>query len=227
MDHFGHKSNSTYFVDLDFARAHHVYSLFWECARSYESRFSNPEVPSGGRFNYALGGMTCVFKRSIGIFQKYEIWTRVCYWNEKWAYIISHFVQEGVVKPRTFSDMATEHSKASLPFPEDEMHVEKPRPTIYAVIVSKVVFKEGRKTIPPVEFLRTGNFLPEVADEETESNNLGERDEKPSRASTTRELWDSINRKKARGQSTMEAVMGLEDGVQLFDEDVEIAFRKY
>lgn len=58
-----------------------------------------------GRFVAALGAMTISFKREIGPFGRYEIWTRVLSWDERWIYMVSHFVKAGFIRPRVFSDM--------------------------------------------------------------------------------------------------------------------------
>ena len=52
----------------------------------------------------ALGGVTCTFKRELKPYRKYEIWTRVLSWDEKWVYVISHIVKPDSANPTAYSD---------------------------------------------------------------------------------------------------------------------------
>lgn len=228
MDYFGHKSNSTYVLDLDFARSHHIYGLFRQCARYYESRFNESNTASAGRFNYALGGISSVFKRPLALFQRYEIWTRVCYWDEKWVYMISHFVKEGCVKPRSYSD-STAHPAANSQWSEDGDINQCDDSIIHAVMVSKVVFKEGRKTIPPAVFFQTGDLLPQPESKiaGVEYNERRGEVDKERENNDGSQLWQAINREKSRGRTIMESIQGLDDGVGLFDKNVQVAFWRF
>ncbi|KAJ5719110.1 hypothetical protein N7493_007565 [Penicillium malachiteum] len=227
MDYFGHKSNSTYFLDMDFARGHHIYGLFRDCARSYEARYSTGATNCAGRFNFALGGTACLFKRPILLFQNYEIWTRVCYWDEKWAYFVSHFVDAGIVKPHKFTDMQAGPRMNIRPETDEELRGDS-QPTIYTVLVTKVVFKEGRKTIPPVEFFQAGGLLPTNIDHDMEINDYEtSQHEKEREEDRGYSLWSEIDQEKSKGQSTMESIIGLEDTMGLFDKDMKVAFRYY
>ena len=171
-----------------------------------------------------------MFKKSLTLFQRYEIWTRVCYWDDKWVYLISHFVKEGCVKPGSYSDSTTtQTAKNDLHRSSDEDTKDCDEAVLYAVVVSKVVFKEGRKTIPPAVFFESGDLLPEREDEVAsggEHNRLDAVDKEMGGNNNSR-LWEAINREKSRGRSTMESIQGLEDGVGLFDKDVQFAFRRY
>lgn len=82
-----HKSDSTYFADLDVARAHTMGVLL----RTGLARLNKgdeqglPEVVSSapGKYGVALGGVSCFFQRQIEPLQQFEIYTRVLAWDRK------------------------------------------------------------------------------------------------------------------------------------------------
>ncbi|KAJ1326213.1 thioesterase family protein [Microdochium nivale] len=152
VDYNIHKSNSTYFADLDVSRTHLIAHLL---ARGCHTAGNNartrlvldPSDPSGakparGKFGVMLGAVSCSFKREIRPFVKYEMWSRVLAWDRKWMYIITHFVERGVAKP-------------GKPLPEGW---EK---KIHATAVSKYVFKIGRLTVHPAVLVGASGLLPE------------------------------------------------------------------
>ncbi|KAK6330512.1 hypothetical protein TWF696_003401 [Orbilia brochopaga] len=122
-----HKSNSTYFSDLDIARTHLVAHLIKKALRLRRQRGDKP-------LYVALGGVACLFRREIKPYQRYEVWSRVLAWDEKWFWVISHFV-------------SAEKDRSG-------------KRKIYASSLSKYVFKVERKTIPPVEVLEESGLLP-------------------------------------------------------------------
>ncbi|KAF3941713.1 hypothetical protein ABW19_dt0205523 [Dactylella cylindrospora] len=124
-----HKSNSTYFSDLDIARTHLVAHLIKKSLRLRRQRGDKP-------LYVALGGVVSLFRREIKPYEKYEIWSRVLSWDDKWFWVVSHFVS----------------AKG------DPKHDGKRK--IYASSLSKYVFKVERKTIPPIEVLEESGLLP-------------------------------------------------------------------
>lgn len=133
----GHKSNSTYFSDLDLARTDLLIDIFDEAFMHYKK--------TKGRYPYVpLGSVSCVFKREIKPFQKYVIRSRVLGWDDKWLFVISRFEFE---PPKGEPAKAGTKSNAKA-FPSNES-----RGKLAAIGLSKYVFKLGRKTIPPEEFL--------------------------------------------------------------------------
>ena len=179
LDYNLHKSNGTFFTDLDIARGHHVYCLFRVGIKKYESpksKSNSTKLPPG-RFIMALGGVTCTFKREIKPYWKYEIWTRVLSWDEKWVYIISHVVKPGSVNPTTYSDQPwrrnrTLYSKKTASIPHKPNQARESgnssessptlsvHPAVYAVSIAKYAFKRGRITIPASTFLQACDLLP-------------------------------------------------------------------
>ncbi|KAL9097681.1 MAG: hypothetical protein Q9165_000007 [Trypethelium subeluteriae] len=124
LDYNLHKSNSTYFADLDVARAQLMLCLFRtgierlikgeETVMVEETRLSGSvarygvenhaqeALKGGGKFLIALGGISCHFKKEIKAYSGYEIWTRVLSWDRKWIYLVSHIVKRGLAKPEEY-----------------------------------------------------------------------------------------------------------------------------
>ncbi|KAL1862402.1 hypothetical protein Plec18167_005793 [Paecilomyces lecythidis] len=138
-----HKSNSTYFSDLDVSRTALVTRLYTP-GMSIVSKQLDKELldaSKGGKppkkkapMYIALGSVYCTFKREIKPFELYEIQSRVAAWDKKWLYTISFFLR-----------------------PEKRKGQGK---TLFAVAISKYVVKKGRLTVPPERVLRASGFLP-------------------------------------------------------------------
>lgn len=80
----GHKSNSTYFSDLDIARTDLVVWLL--------NKFFRDTHKANGRWAYVpLGSVYCNFKKEIKPLQRYTIVSRVLGWNQKWLIVESRF----------------------------------------------------------------------------------------------------------------------------------------
>ncbi|KAI0206703.1 capsule polysaccharide biosynthesis protein [Astrocystis sublimbata] len=149
VDYNVHKSNSTYFADLDVSRTHLVGHLLASgCAALSNNAVtklvmnpSDPSKPAKGAFNVLLGGVQCSFKKELKPYQRFEMWSRILSWDRKWMYIVTHYVEKGAVK--------------SGSKPEDW---EK---KIHASAVSKYVFKIGRLTVHPATLIGASNMLPE------------------------------------------------------------------
>ncbi|KAA6409584.1 MAG: hypothetical protein FRX48_06195 [Lasallia pustulata] len=159
-----HKSNSTYFSDLDVARTHLVTAL---CARGMGvvHRDMEREEGKGGFVKVMLGGVYCGFRREIKPYQGYEIWTRVLAWDRKWLYMVSHFVEAGAVRPGRYIMQAgnkrTERPKPASSAEERATGAkQQAHPAILASSVAKYVFKQGRRTVAPERILRASNLLP-------------------------------------------------------------------
>ncbi|KAI0394301.1 capsule polysaccharide biosynthesis protein [Xylariaceae sp. FL0594] len=169
VDYNIHKSNSTYFADLDVSRSHlvahllargcHALSrnavtkLVLEPPRSREKQEEKEEKregeerrPAKGKFNIMLGGVQCSFKKEIKPYGRYEIWSRILSWDRKWMYIVTHFVEKGAaVANKSGSD-------------KNNNNWEK---RIHASAVSKYVFKMGRLTVHPAIVIEASGLLPE------------------------------------------------------------------
>jgi hypothetical protein len=143
-----HKSNSTFFTDLDISRAGLLSSLF-----SHALRNVGP-ASSGGRrtgANLILGGTQAVFYREIKPYQTYEVHSQILAWDAKWTFVVSYFL-------RTGARLEPEDVGGSQRLLKDE----KARKQLYAVAVSKYVAKAGRATLPPAELLEAGRYTARI-----------------------------------------------------------------
>ena len=199
-DYNFHKSNSTYFADMDIARAHLVSYLLKNWLRG-TSRPSNTLTPmpehlkldGSRRVSIALGAVSCHFRKEIPPFTKYEIWTRVLCWDEKWFYIVCHFVKCGAVAPAQTSSSDTGHTNGntSRTTKSGSTQIDPPSAAIYATGITRYVFKEGRITVPPELFLTACGLLA--------------RREVLSETNITDTQWYKMEEERKRGLKYMEA----------------------
>lgn len=168
-DYNFHKSNSTYFADLDIARTQCVTHLMHDGlnAISHNAKTKAVVTPDGtvakGGMGIGLGGVFCSFKKEIAPFQGYETWTRVLAWDRKWLYLVTHFVVKGKVKPTAW-DSGTKswfgplrQRQANVAEGETQ-NFEK---YVIATAISKYVFKVGRFTVHPSILMEHSGLLPE------------------------------------------------------------------
>jgi Thioesterase-like superfamily len=138
IDYNLHKSNSTYFSDLDISRGALVYALL---SRGIHGTELAEELKGGGAL--ILGGVSCSFKREIMPLATYDMSSRIVSWDRKWIYVVTQFVRKGQGKG----------GGQDLPRKSD-------KPVVYASAVSRYVFKCGRLTVPPETLLRASGLLP-------------------------------------------------------------------
>jgi hypothetical protein len=178
-DYNFHKSNSTYFTDLDVSRSHLVTALLRQSVRDL---VLNPRLivgpdgkPSKGSWAVMLGAVQCSFKREIKPYEGYEMWTRLLCWDRKWIYTVTHFVAKGAVKPDGVTlDDGSAQSKFWWPkgrkgsgkkdmFSDENGAVITsgiPSKAIFATSIAKYVAKIGRLTIHPEVMLGMSGLLP-------------------------------------------------------------------
>jgi hypothetical protein len=158
-DYNVHKSNSTYFADLDISRTS-VMSRIYSPGMGIVSRELDRELSSDGNGNgkpplkkkkkfpmyIALGSVYCTFKRELKPYEKFEIRSQIVAWDEKWLYMLSYFVRPGNQKKSRKGAVADGNNSGG--------------PTLAAVAVSKYVFKKGRLTVRPERVFRASGFLP-------------------------------------------------------------------
>ncbi|KAI1764089.1 capsule polysaccharide biosynthesis protein [Hypoxylon sp. FL1150] len=163
VDYNIHKSNSTYFADLDVSRSHLVTHLFARgCQAIADNAKTNlvadpadPTRPAKGRFGVMLGAVHCSFRRELQPYQRYEMWSRVLSWDRKWLYIVTHFVPKGAVRPRAWD--AGSFGATSKSEGKEEDWEKK----VFATAISKYVFKVGRLTVHPAVLIGASGMLPE------------------------------------------------------------------
>lgn len=221
-----HKSNSTYFSDLDITRSHLVSCLLEPgVAKLHHNRreklvLNKDGQPNLGRFSIMLGSVMCSFKREIGMYQRYEMWSRILAWDRKWIYVVSHFVKKGTVKPSAY--ILTDGSwfgKKGYKTVEQAGTAELDEKAIFATGISKYVVKLGRLTIHPEVILDasgvlpprpggwakmqggTGESTPEIieADSATDSAPSGDID------------WQSVEAEKEKGLKFVEHFAALDE----------------
>lgn len=165
-----HKSNATYFTDLDIARTQCVTFLLRDGLKaiSANAKTKAAVTPDGtvarGGMGIGLGGVFCSFKKEVGPFQAYETWTRVLAWDRKWLYLVTHFVVKGKVRPTAwdagsrswFGPLRTR--KAATAAEGETQDFQK---YVIATAVSKYVFKVGRFTVNPSILMEHSGLLPE------------------------------------------------------------------
>ncbi|CCH43390.1 hypothetical protein BN7_2938 [Wickerhamomyces ciferrii] len=87
-DGYFHKSNSTYFEELDISRTKLMTTIFQKFFMFYKTESKTwPYVPVANVFS--------TFKKEIKPYQKYEVKNRILGWDQKWLFILSKFVSIG------------------------------------------------------------------------------------------------------------------------------------
>lgn len=160
-----HKSNSTYFSDLDASRSHLVMFLLGPGVTSLSKNaetglvcLPGDDKPVPGNFGVGLGAVFCSFRKEIGPYQPYEMWSRVLSWDRKWFYIVTHFVVKGKVRPAGWDRVDGRSHTVQELSAEDEARLQK---YVIATAISKYVFKMGRFTVHPTYLIEGSNLLPE------------------------------------------------------------------
>lgn len=227
----GHKSNSTYLSDLDVARSYHLCSLFR--ARSKPGlTIINPQKrkeSSAKPFYPVVGAVSCTFRKPIWPMQEYDIVTRVLSWDGKWMYLISHFVKKDAFKPRYFSDQPTRNKANITPDTHDndgllprKGNCRDSDSAILAMSVTKIVFKEARNTIPPVNFLRDCAYL--SFESENAQTFCTETQDKGFLKKTAAE---QVEERRLKGLRVAEKLNVLDEGSSFFDVEEQIAYSKF
>lgn len=130
-DYNFHKSNSTYFADLDESRTALVTKLL---VAGFKQGAQNLQREGHkGRLSIILGSVHTSFHREIKPYELYEVRSRVLGWDKKWLVIASFFI-----RPATKG--------------KDEV--------LLASALSKYVVKKGRFTVSPTRCLAAAGWLP-------------------------------------------------------------------
>lgn len=170
VDYNLHKSNSTYFADLDMARLHLLTGLI-----SSGMNKTGKELGRSWPVAIILGSVSCTFRREIKPYEGFEVWSRILCWDRKWLYVISHFVKRGSVRPKGYllqpwrnaklvkSQHAKKKSATNEPSAANAngaVTKTATNPAVFASSIAKYVFKHGSLTIPPERILQSSNLLP-------------------------------------------------------------------
>lgn len=178
IDIFGHKNNSSYFSDIDICRAHLVTTLFSKAIEEIRGSTTMNGLSNKPRsmLTMPLGAVSCSFRRELKPYETYDMWTRILSWDEKWFYLVTHFVKKGAkVEPeqytlyerqnsvRSRSDKSGKNSTIDADQkPSNILSTNGANSGIAASALSKVVFKNNRHTIRPEVILKLSGLLPEV-----------------------------------------------------------------
>ena len=153
-DYNAHKSNSTYFADLDLARLHLLGALGFIAAAG-----------SGGA-RPALGGVSCNFRKPVAPLQRVHIYSRVLSWDTKWLYVASWIVRADGARLAQPSTWTLQPWRTR---PEGKGAPDAKQPEVYAVSLARYVFKKGRVTVPPETVLTNAGLLPSADDAEAKA----------------------------------------------------------
>ncbi|KAH7089472.1 hypothetical protein FB567DRAFT_547058 [Paraphoma chrysanthemicola] len=162
-----HKSNSTYFSDMDISRTHLFTAIIRNGIKKNSRLYGAKKTAvagavgatdgSRGRHLIALGGISCLFKREILPYTKYEMWTRILCWDRKWFYLVTHLVKPGVARPRKWTLQPWRKPRSD---PCEAVEREKLMGAVYATAIAKYVVKRGRITVPPEQVLLDAEMVP-------------------------------------------------------------------
>ncbi|GKZ29634.1 hypothetical protein AbraIFM66950_005788 [Aspergillus brasiliensis] len=223
-DYNFHKSNSTYFSDLDISRTAIVTRVYTPGLALVNTELdhelqngtdANAKVNVGKKVYVALGSTYTSFKREILPLQKYRVMSRVVGWDRKWVYVLSAFV--------------------SIPSASSKKKMGGGKGKVFATAVSKYVVKKGWVTVPPERVLRASGMLPErspgekdeevdgvVVEEEEEGTveNIVEvggevlsrdGDAKGEGDGVSDWTWEMIEEERVRGMKVVEGYVGLDE----------------
>jgi acyl-CoA thioesterase FadM len=93
IDYNFHKSNSTYFADLDESRTALMTKFLVPCMK--QGNIELEKEGHRGRLAVVLGSVHTTFHREIKPYELYEVRSRVLGWDKKWIVIGSWFVRPG------------------------------------------------------------------------------------------------------------------------------------
>jgi hypothetical protein len=114
-------------------------------------------------FGLALGAVSCSFKRELKPYESYELWTRILSWDEKWVYIVTHFVRKGAVMPSKYTlypEQNTRGEERKRKGGNSSIDSITGNEAVVATALSKCVFKQGRRTVSPALMLKHSGLLP-------------------------------------------------------------------
>lgn len=233
IDYNMHKSNSTYFSDMDISRTHLFTSIIRRAIRKSSQVWPGATEGTGGKHMIALGGIACNFKREILPFKKYEMWTRLLTWDRKWFYLVTWLVKPGVGQPSGWSLQPWRKPKRVA---DKSVDKEKLKGAVYATAIAKYVIKRGRITIAPEQALFDADMVPKKpedwvykGDEEATEVGYANGDAEHVLPRTEGEEWnwDIIEKERRRGLKFAEAFVELDGLHEVFDGGKDGALGEY
>ncbi|OJD14848.1 hypothetical protein AJ78_04852 [Emergomyces pasteurianus Ep9510] len=191
-----HKSNSTYFSDLDISRTALVTNVCTPgleiCRRELDKEVDTSNGGSNGKgkgkkkypgkLSVLLGSVYCSFKKEIPPYELYEMQSRIAGWDEKWLYVITYFLRPAKRKGE--------------------------RKTVLAAGISQYVIKKGRLTIKPARVLRAGGLIPDPPAGAGASSPLSN-----GTPNVSSEIPSASSTPPVRGEANNDTGEGLEEGL--------------
>lgn len=184
IDYNLHKSNSTFFSDLDMSRTALFIRTF---SAGYRPGFRELQAEGKpGQLRPILGSVHCSFKKEIRAYEKYEVRSRILGWDAKWLIIASWFV---------------------LPARKGQSE------ELCASALSKYVIKKGRITVKPELALKISGWLPPKPADAVEREDNGLAQNQVASQSEQRPLKSILrNRSSASSETDIRKPVGHPDG---------------
>lgn len=135
-DYNWHKSNSTYFADLDVSRAKLIATHFTSVLAHWEGA-NDTDLSKPRGLALVLAGVSCTFLKELKPYERYDVVSQILSWDQKWVYIVSCFKR------------GNERDGS-----------------IFALAMAKYIFKSGHLTVQPEAVLDKAGFLPPRAPEQ-------------------------------------------------------------
>lgn len=226
MDYNMHKSNSTYFSDMDISRTQLFTAIMRKGIKKNSRLGGNKKSALNGAIGategtrgshiIALGGICCNFKKEIKPFKKFEMWTRLLCWDRKWFYLVTHLVKPGTSKPTSWTLQPWKKGKTSTKDVSDEELLKG----VYATAIAKYVIKRGRITVPPEQALIDADMVPAKPEgwvwqgtvENGHANGV-----LPKSVEGTEWNWDIIEAERQRGLKVAESYAAMDSMHNFFD----------
>jgi hypothetical protein len=220
-----HKSNSTYFADLDASRTHLVMHLLAPGLKLAERNAATKLIldkngkAMDGVFYVGLGSVFCSFKKEIAPLAKYEMWSRVLSWDRKWFFIITHFVVPGKVKPASWDGGSYYGQSGGVRRQGVAVSEEELQKHVIATAISKYVFKLNRFTVHPAYLLEASGLLPKRPGEGWRGGDsgIGTPDELGDMEEVGEWDWKRVEFERRKGMVLSERFAELDKANALFD----------
>jgi hypothetical protein len=184
-----HKSNSTFFSDLDISRLKVMSRIYSPGMKMLGKKLAAEGHP--GWTSFTLGSTYCSFRKPLRPYEPYRVVSRVLCWDRKWLYILSWFerLEQG-------------KSKAN---PGEE-------PKIIAYAISKYVCKKGRFTVDPNRLLCASGLLPSDWAEYMRDLSSTRADDEGSGEESHEEQWYRlVERERVRGLDISRSFAGMDE----------------
>ncbi|KAM7189560.1 hypothetical protein V8F20_010099 [Naviculisporaceae sp. PSN 640] len=156
-----HKSNSTFFTDADVSRAALLTSLLSNGLSNLPFPSSpNKRGKSGNNGMFLLSAVSAKFLRPVAPLERYEVSSRILSWENgstgRALYTVTYFLRPGTSKKlgsEVGRQLEVEGGPAAL------IRDEKLKRGVFAVLVSRYVFKAGRESLSPETVLKASGLL--------------------------------------------------------------------